>query len=271
MSLEDCRSRLPGVSLWRALGLPDAEKLDKLGGGKKEVTICSPFRADSSPSFSVFLNEDGTVGGKDWSHDQSYNDFGLIAAVTGIPETDKKGLLKKYHELAGVPWDEGGKRSGGSRKPVAPKREPEPVKVQEVKQSASKGSRGVKEKVMDDVSGSSSGAPKVVAEYDYVDEDGEVLHQTLRYEPKTFRQRRKPVAGDAPGDEKGGWVWKLSGAWRRWRAGSVDRASGCSYAWTCQSCQRWRRMLCGVVRSGWGRRAGCLVLMMRIVRMRARG
>jgi putative DNA primase/helicase len=46
-----------------------------------------------------------------------------------------------------------------------------------------------------------------VAIYDYVDLAGNVLHQTLRYEPKgepkTFRQRRP--------DGKGGWIWKLDG------------------------------------------------------------
>ena len=41
---------------------------------------------------------------------------------------------------------------------------------------------------------------KVVAEYDYVSEDGEVLYQAIRFEPKGFSQRRS--------DGKGGWIWK---------------------------------------------------------------
>jgi hypothetical protein len=43
----------------------------------------------------------------------------------------------------------------------------------------------------------------VVAEYDYFDLNGELLYQTVRYEPKGFRQR-KP-------NNRGGWTWKLSG------------------------------------------------------------
>jgi len=39
--------------------------------------------------------------------------------------------------------------------------------------------------------------------YDYIDEDGEVTYQVLRYEPKTFRQRRP--------DGKGGWLWNMQG------------------------------------------------------------
>lgn len=42
---------------------------------------------------------------------------------------------------------------------------------------------------------------RIVATYDYFSADGEVLYQTVRYEPKTFRQRRP--------DGKGGWVWSL--------------------------------------------------------------
>jgi 5S rRNA maturation endonuclease (ribonuclease M5) len=41
---------------------------------------------------------------------------------------------------------------------------------------------------------------RIVASYDYVDEDGKVLYQVVRYEPKTFRQRRP--------DGYGGWSWK---------------------------------------------------------------
>lgn len=46
--------------------------------------------------------------------------------------------------------------------------------------------------------------PRLVATYDYHDEEGVLLFQSCRFEPKTFRQR-KP-------DEKGGWVWSLNGA-----------------------------------------------------------
>jgi hypothetical protein len=37
--------------------------------------------------------------------------------------------------------------------------------------------------------------------YDYTDEDGALLYQTVRYTPKDFRQRRP--------DGRGGWIWNL--------------------------------------------------------------
>lgn len=43
----------------------------------------------------------------------------------------------------------------------------------------------------------------LVATYDYQAADGTLLYQALRYEPKTFRQRRP--------DGAGGWVWNLAG------------------------------------------------------------
>jgi hypothetical protein len=47
---------------------------------------------------------------------------------------------------------------------------------------------------------------KEVKTYDYFDEKGELLYQTVRYEPKTFRQRRP--------DGAGGWIWNLDGVRR---------------------------------------------------------
>ena len=43
----------------------------------------------------------------------------------------------------------------------------------------------------------------VTATYDYADREGKLLFQVVRYEPKTFRQRRP--------DGKGGWLWNLDG------------------------------------------------------------
>src|SRR5262245_55268962 len=52
-----------------------------------------------------------------------------------------------------------------------------------------------------------TGPPRrVVAVYDYRDEDGRLLYQTVRYEPKDFRQRRP--------DGQGGWVYRLDGVRR---------------------------------------------------------
>ena len=44
---------------------------------------------------------------------------------------------------------------------------------------------------------------KIEAIYDYEDENGKLIHQTVRYEPKKFTQRR-------PG-KKGEWIWNLQG------------------------------------------------------------
>jgi hypothetical protein len=44
---------------------------------------------------------------------------------------------------------------------------------------------------------------QIVAEYDYVDRNGVLIFQAIRYQPKDFRQRRP--------DGSGGWIWNLSG------------------------------------------------------------
>lgn len=44
-------------------------------------------------------------------------------------------------------------------------------------------------------------AKRIVAEYEYRNENGELLFQVVRYEPKDFRQRRP--------DGSGGWIWNL--------------------------------------------------------------
>lgn len=42
---------------------------------------------------------------------------------------------------------------------------------------------------------------RIIKAYDYIDELGKLLFQTVRYEPKDFKQRRP--------DGKGGWIWNL--------------------------------------------------------------
>ena len=59
--------------------------------------------------------------------------------------------------------------------------------------------------------GSAGAKPKIVATYDYVDEAGNFLFQVCRFEPKDFRQRRRPTPSDAPEKIKGGWVWSTKG------------------------------------------------------------
>lgn len=47
---------------------------------------------------------------------------------------------------------------------------------------------------------------RIAATYDYFDEEGKLLFQSVRYEPKEFRQRRP--------DGKGDWIWNLESVQR---------------------------------------------------------
>jgi len=49
----------------------------------------------------------------------------------------------------------------------------------------------------------SSAKPEITATYDYLDASGSLLYQVVRYEPKSFRQRRP--------DGNGGWLWNING------------------------------------------------------------
>lgn len=51
--------------------------------------------------------------------------------------------------------------------------------------------------------GRRSDSGRIVAEYDYPDEGGRILYQTIRYDPKNFKQRRP--------NGNGGWHWNLKG------------------------------------------------------------
>ena len=50
--------------------------------------------------------------------------------------------------------------------------------------------------------------PRIVATYDYTDENGNRLFQCVRKEPKDFRQRRPDPT------KPGGWIWNLKGTRR---------------------------------------------------------
>ena len=52
---------------------------------------------------------------------------------------------------------------------------------------------------------------RVVATYDYVDAHGEVVFEVVRFEPKTFAQRRPARPDDDPRDVRGGYVWSVKG------------------------------------------------------------
>jgi hypothetical protein len=50
------------------------------------------------------------------------------------------------------------------------------------------------------------GPKRIVETYDYLDEQRQLLFQTVRYFPKDFRQRRP--------DGRGGWIWNMDGVRR---------------------------------------------------------
>jgi hypothetical protein len=52
---------------------------------------------------------------------------------------------------------------------------------------------------------------KVVATYDYPDENGALIFQVVRFDPKGFRQRRRAQPNDDPSKIHGGWVWEVRG------------------------------------------------------------
>jgi hypothetical protein len=67
-------------------------------------------------------------------------------------------------------------------------------------------------------SGAKKPPGKLVAIYDYLDADCTLLHQTLRYAPKGFRQRRPAVEGLRQGDRTASrdrdgkwWIWTVDG------------------------------------------------------------
>ena len=59
---------------------------------------------------------------------------------------------------------------------------------------------------------------KLTIIYSYYDAEGKLRHQTLRYEPKMFRQRRPALEGEQAGNKRAGrdregnwWIWSLAG------------------------------------------------------------
>lgn len=60
--------------------------------------------------------------------------------------------------------------------------------------------------------------PRIVKVYDYLDAEGKLRHQTLRYDPKMFRQRRPAAEGERAGNKQASrdregnwWLWTLAG------------------------------------------------------------
>jgi len=164
----------------------------------------SPFREDKNDSFSVFQKE-GKWYFKDHNpaYDEHHGDeVTLIELARGVSNLD---AIKIYHELARVPWGEShsdaprGRRAGS-----------ESSNRQPVRKSAADDGKSVKKPLKrSDFKPDWSNLGEIVTIYDFLDEQGEVLHQTFRFHPKNFRQRRRPVADEKPAED--GWVYFLDG------------------------------------------------------------
>jgi 5S rRNA maturation endonuclease (ribonuclease M5) len=90
--------------------------------------------------------------------------------------------IRFYHELAGIPM---------------PETKPNPAKS------------------------SNNSLGKLVKIYDYRDADGNLVHQTLRYEPKRFLQRR-PAAKDMHAGGKTARLDKFTGQWWIWTLEGIE-------------------------------------------------
>ena len=197
--MDACRSKLPIWNLFGALGLRGADKVAAWGGVGNGAKIRSPFREDNSPSFSVYTR-DGIGFWKDHGTKEAGDEIQLIEAARGISNTE---AMQLYCELAGVPWGTGGKPTSPS-KPWKPAKQAPPVLP---KKSLADRLEGVE--VPKKEKPKSTGFGEIVREYDYQDEKGKLLHQTLRMEPKSFRQRRPANQDDDPATARGGFVWSL--------------------------------------------------------------
>ena len=84
--------------------MPGAEKVMAVEPGR-EVKICSPFREDRNPSFSVWVNSDGVGFWKDHGTEEAGDEVQLLEKARGLSNVD---AMKAYHDLAGVAWGKGG-------------------------------------------------------------------------------------------------------------------------------------------------------------------
>lgn len=155
----------------------------------------SPFRDDKNESFSVF-QRDGKWFFKDHAVEEHHGDeITLIELARSISNRE---AIKIYHELARVPWErEGGGGGFSAKKGSQSARKSDPAKA-----ASKPGKRS-------DYKPDWSNLGQLVTIYEYLDQNGEVLHQTLRFDPKNFRQRRRPNPNETPADD--GWVYFLEG------------------------------------------------------------
>jgi putative DNA primase/helicase len=183
-TISQCKEVLPLPALWHKLGVP----------GEPKRSCKSPFRDDDDrSSFSVF-ERDGRWYFKDHAREEDKGDE--IDFIERWRKCDNKEAIRIYHDLAGV--TRGGKDS--SRASAPPRKPVNPAPATQAAPARPKRS---------DFKPDWTKLGQVAKIYDYLDADGAVLHQTFRFDPKDFRQRRRPVAAETPADD--GWVYFLEG------------------------------------------------------------
>ena len=194
--LDECRARLPISALWGRLGLRGSDKVEAITPGNP-AKINSPWRDDKNPSFSVWVEDDGHGFWKDHGTGESGDDVQAIERARGLSTGD---AIKLFCEFAGVRNDGGGGETKKSpvKKPAVVERDFEVVRKSNLADRLE--GKPVPKKKKTPAPG---GRPEIKEVYSYQDARGELAHETLRFEPKGFRQRRPGV-----GDE-GEWVWSL--------------------------------------------------------------
>jgi hypothetical protein len=164
------------VAAKKQLPLPDL--LGRLGlGDHAKATARCPFHQDDSPSFSVFQHE----GRWFWKCHAGCGKGDEIEFLQRCKRLEKSQAIRLYLDLAG---------QNRSRF-----------------RNSTDSTRGETSSQFHSSTDSAGGKPswhkQEVATYDYIDENGQLLFQAVRYEPKDFRQRRP--------SGNGGWVWNLKG------------------------------------------------------------
>jgi len=144
-----------------------------IGGGDQRTARC-PFHNDSNPSFSVNVKK------------------GVWRCITGCGQGSVIDLLAMYEGITAVQYMKknliGEARNSlfsGGKKMVFQKKE--------------------KREERRDPPPPENAKRKIVATYTYHDEIGQEVYQSVRYEPKHFKQRRKD------GDD---WIWGMEGVKR---------------------------------------------------------
>jgi putative DNA primase/helicase len=153
-----------------------AQRLGKAGKSGAGWTALCPAHTDSKPSLSI-TDADGKI---------------LVHCHAGCAQD----AVIRALTLRGL-WRQSATRNGN--RPGT-----EAVDIDEVRRRLNEKYPGHARKEKPSSNGKT--VPRIVATYDYVDEQDELLYQVVRYDPKDFRQRRR--------DPNGNWVWNMEGTRR---------------------------------------------------------